>query len=150
VVFEDCFSGFSDIRYLQGRAPLACDPSDNKPVVAYSDWDNSKKARAMKWSSGTTWTDLGYPAETLPAMLNSIALDPADNKPVVAFAHSMGAKRIQVFRWLSGNDWADLRRPGTGESGHPSIAISSDRNLFIIFTDGTNGWRAHVMKKVLQ
>ncbi len=40
---------------------IAIDPSDNKPVVVFRDMAVGKP-HVKKWSSDTTWIDLGFPS----------------------------------------------------------------------------------------
>ncbi len=42
--------------------------------------------------------------------------------------------------------WENLGFASTGASGYPSIAIDSDNNPFVVFIDGDNGNKVHVMK----
>jgi hypothetical protein len=72
---------------------LAIDPSDSKPVVAFRDWAVPPPRGGIhvkKWSSGTTWTGLGWPMPGADGGC-AIAIDPSDNKPVVLFNDSTSA-----------------------------------------------------------
>ena len=129
---------------------LTIDPSDNKPVVVFVDNVNSGKAHVKKWDSGTTWTDMGFPATGncqgwwRPP---SITIDPSDNKPVVVFVDADNGRKAQVKKWSIGTTWTDLGFPSTGVASYPSIAIDpSDNKPVVAFVDVANGEKARVMK----
>jgi hypothetical protein len=66
---------------------------------------------------------------------------------MVAFIDWEHGKRVRVMKWAGGVTWTNLGMPSPGEAGHPAIVVDpSDGNPLVLFTDGTNGWRARVMK----
>ena len=116
---------------------MAIDPSDNKPVVVFVDNDNSNRAHVKKWSSGTTWTDMGF-LSTSPAMLVfAIVFDPLDNKPIAGVEeYPSDQKKLHVMKWSSGTSWIDMGYPITGWGGTFSIAIDPSDNKPVIARQG--------------
>jgi hypothetical protein len=80
--------GFPSPMRSEGPS-IVIDPTDNKPIVTIWDWQGPVEAmtypitHAKKWSSGTSWTGIGFPIEG-QGMEASITIDPSDNKPVAA------------------------------------------------------------------
>ena len=123
---------------------IVIDPSDSKPVVALSEIPNGQggpsKAHVMKWSSGTSWSDLGYPTFD-GSIMPSLAIDPSDNKPIVALWDSWSDKPgfggVHVMKWLGGTSWTGLGWPGPGPTSNgPCLAIDpSDNKPVVICCD---------------
>jgi hypothetical protein len=137
---------------------IAIDPSDNKPVVAYVDESSGGPSgvggvQVKKWSSGTSWTDLGYPSPSRSEN-PSIAIDPTDNKPIVAIRDFQGPMAnpsttfIHVKKWSDGTSWTGLGFPSEVEGVVSSITIDpSDNKPVVIYTDtGGPGERVYVAK----
>ena len=128
---------------------IALDPSDNKPVVVFRDMTDGRP-HVMKWSDGTSWTDMGF----LTSYMGdhpSLTIDPSDNKPVVVFVDNANNGRTRVMKWSSGTSWTDLGFASTGDTRgwfrQPSIALDpSDNKPVVAFADGDNSWRIHVKK----
>lgn len=140
--------------HLADHPCIVIDPSDNKPIVVFQEDTTPPTAptRVMKWSTGTTWTDLGYPSGVGAITLGStrhpaIALDPADNKPIVVFVDANNGYRPQVKKWDSGTTWTDLGFVSVGVGRYPSIAVdATDSKPVVVFVDPDNGDKAHVKK----
>ena len=128
---------------------IAIDPSGNKPVVVFRDMTDGRP-HVMKWSDGTSWTDMGF----LTSYMGdhpSLTLDPSDNKPVVVFVDNANNGRTRVMKWDSDTSWTDLGFASTGDTRgwwrQPSIVLDpSDNKPIVAFADGDNGWRIHVKK----
>jgi hypothetical protein len=104
----------------------------------------------MKWSSGTSWIDMGFLTAQWGDM-PSVVIDPSDNKPIVAFEDNVNSGRAHVKKWSSGTSWTDLGFPSTGNVKGwyrpPSIALDpSDNKPLVAFGDDDNGGKIHVMK----
>jgi hypothetical protein len=110
---------------------ITIDPSDNKPVVAFGDDANDGKVHVMKWDTGTTWTDLGFPSSGV-GYYPSIAIDPSDDKPVVAFVDVANGERSQVKKWDSGITWTNLGNPSTIATSFTVLAIDPSDNKPIV------------------
>jgi hypothetical protein len=108
------------------------DPSDNKPIVVYTEFvgGSFNYIQALKWSSGTTWTDLGYPSPG-EGMNPTLAVDPTDNKPIVAFS-TENYDHVHVLKWFSGTTWTDLGAPRPGEGGEAALVIDPTDNKPVI------------------
>jgi hypothetical protein len=138
-------SGASQDYY---RVPsIRMDPSDNKAVVVFVDASTGDKVQVKKWSSGTSWTDLGY-ASTGAGYFCSLALDPSDNKPVVAFIDMANGEKPHAKKWSAGTSWTDLGYPSIGASSAAAMAISaSDSKPVVAFIDDPTGaTKVHVTK----
>jgi hypothetical protein len=120
---------------------VAVDPSDSKPIVIFYEGSGGR-ARVMKWSGGTSWTDLGYvsPSE---AHEPRIIIDPSDNKPVVVYSEFVGGSYnfVQVLKWSDGTNWTDMGYPSPVGGLHPAIAIDlSDNKPIVAFTAGSHDY----------
>lgn len=127
----------------------AIDPSDNKPVVVFSDGENGNRAHVMKWAAGTNWTDYGFASSDTSGLYASIAVDPSDNNPVVAFIEG-GTHRARVVKRVENGSWTDLGYASPDIATHTSIVIDpSDNCPIVAFTEGQYGMdidRARVSK----
>jgi hypothetical protein len=129
------FPSTGDCRGWWRPPSITIDPSDNKPVVVFVDLDNNHVPQVKKWSSGTTWTDLGFPS-TGVGEYPSITIDPSDNKPVVVFVDNNIGGRAHVMKWSSGTSWTDLGFPSTGEATLTTITIDPlDNNPIVVFVN---------------
>ncbi len=125
---------------------MAIDPSDNKPVVVFVDNDNNNKAHVMKWSSGTTWTDMGFLSTSPAILVSAIVFDPLDNRPIAGVQE--GSAGVHVLKWSSGTSWIDMGYPFTGYGGSFSIAIDPSDNNPVICGQG-EFWDAPVFMVML-
>lgn len=116
------------------RPKIAIDPSDNKPVVVFSDENDSYKLRVKKWDSGTTWTDLGQ-ISTGVGYFPSIAIDPTDNKAVVAFIDVDSGRKARVMKWSSGTTWTDLGFISSGITAQTVMAMGTDGMPVVVFVE---------------
>lgn len=107
---------------------IAIDQSDNKPVVTTH---ATNKLRVYKWSSGTSWTDLGFPGTGMGPVV-AMAIGPGDNKPVVVFSDSDNGYNPHVMKWSSGTSWTDLGYPSTQPCDRLSIVIDPWDNKPIV------------------
>ena len=77
------------------------DPSDNMPVVVFVDDTSTSqyRVRIIKWSSGVTWTDLGYMGSGQGGS-PSLVVDPSDNRVIAVFqdADSNPANRAHILK----------------------------------------------------
>lgn len=131
----------------EGSDPcLAIDPSDGRPVVAFTAGHYDYVAVA-KWAGGTTWTDLGAP---LPGEGEnaSLAVDPLDGKPVVV-ARCSDPVCIRAWRWSAGTAWTDLGQVSTG-GDWPAVAVEpSGGGVVVVFYDEQTGGRARVVRRTV-
>ena len=146
------------------------DPSDPKPVVVFSDADSVPTGRAhvMKWDtnisgtasggSGTTMTDssaswspgewVGYGVCNTSDQ-DSWAIITSNSANQLTFSGGLSGVGANVF--LSGDSYridvyTDLGYVSTGGADNTSIAIGSDNSPVVVFSDGDNSDRAHVMR----
>jgi hypothetical protein len=125
---------------------ITLDPSDNKPVVAFSDGDNGWKIHVKKWSTDTNWTDLGF-VSSGEGYFPSITIDPTDNNPILAFVDAPDGQKARVMKW-SGSSWIDLGYPNTGTSLSTRVVIDpSDNKPIVAFVDSTAGGEIVYVKK---
>ncbi len=121
-------------------AGFALDPSDNKPVVVFIDMSNigAHRPHVMKWSSGTTWTNLGF-LTVIVGDHPSLTIDPSDNKPIVAFVDNANNAKTHVMKWSSGTTWTNLGFLGTGFTDGPVVAIDpSDNKPIVAYVTDSN------------
>ena len=113
----------------------------------------------MKWSSGTSWIDLGFPNQ-YGVKETAIVIDPSDNKPIVAFQEAWEDFFAQVSKWHGETIWMNLGYPSIGTLDNQdmnalpgryiSITIDpSDNRPIIILQDGGVGEKANVFKFTL-
>ncbi len=129
---------------------LALDPSDNKPVVAHRELNPPYAIHVKKWSTGTTWTDLG-PSPPIYGESEAIAVDPSDSNPVLSFVDYDNGWNVHVLKWSSNTTWTDLGFPSTagagGWNGIPSVIIDTvDNRPLVAFCDDSNDGRIRVKK----
>ena len=142
------YASTGDSRDWFRQPSITIDPSDNKPIVAFADGVNGWRIHVKKWSSGTTWTDMGFVGPGV-GYFPSIAIDPSDNKPVVAFVDVAKNERAQVMKWSSGTTWTNLGYPNTGVTASTKIVIDpSDNKPIVAFVDApsTSNSSVQVMK----
>ena len=109
---------------------VTVDPSDNKPLVVFATGSSGVdlgEAQVTKWSSGTTWVDLGYVNTTVTHYV-SIAIDPTGSRKGEGAidersVHRLDAKGLALplrmrARWIP-------RRPTMTSSLAPSSSTSS-------------------------
>ena len=131
-----------------GEGPvLAIDPSDDMPLVI----SGNGVYNLYKWSGESSWTNMGTPVPSTGRGCNlSLVLQPGDLSPVVSFVDRIHGNRACVSKWSGGLDWTDMGHPGAGEVCQLSLAIDPTGRPIVIFGDGSDGWRAHVMRGQLE
>jgi hypothetical protein len=111
---------------------MTIDPSDNKPIVVFIDVDNNQKAHVKKWSSGTTWTDMGFLSDSTALATKSIVIDPSDNKPIAGVVEGPSGpnENLHILKWSSGTSWIDMGYPVycIESAGGFSLAIDPSDN----------------------
>ncbi len=131
------FPSTGDTRGWTRPPSITIDPSDNKPVVAFGDDDNSGRIHVTKWSSGTSWTDLGL-VSAGSGYSPSIAIDPSDDKPIVAFVDNVIDGRAHVKKWDTVTSWTDLGLISAGLTLGTVVAIDpSDNKPIVAFVEYT-------------
>ena len=108
---------------------------DDRPVVAYTDWNNSFKVTAMRYtgSDWQTWGNAGFSDGSVMALtlkINSAGV------PYVAYRDLSNSLRITVMR-LNGDTWQRVGSSGPStDAGHfPSLAFDAADVPYIAFRD---------------
>ena len=137
---------------MSGPMAITIDPSDNNPIVAVEEnpYGEFHQVRVMKWSSGTSWTDLGYPSDRT-SEYPVIIVDPTDGRPIVAFRDwekpiDAGGTWIHVRKWTGGTSWVDRGYPRFADAHTCSIAIDPSDNKPIVIQDCWEDGRVYVSK----
>lgn len=124
---------------------LAVDPSDQKPIVVYSENAAPYAARVKKWVNAATWTDLGAISSGATYDAN-ILIDASDNKPIVTFSDLDNNYRTRAKKWVSGTSWTDLGMVSSGITSYLSSAIGPDNKPVVMFRDNADGMKQKIYK----
>lgn len=119
---------------------IKIDPTDGKPIVAYTDTPNGNIIRVKKWDTGTTWTDLGD-VSTSSGLNFSMILDPSDNKPIIVYEDKDNGDRAAAAKWSTGTTWESWGYITQGSTEFPSLAVDPRDNsyLVILYDKGDTG-----------
>lgn len=92
--------------------------------------------QVLKWNSGTGWSDLGNPTVD-QAWDFDLQLTTTSQQPVIAYFHATNwiDKSIRVARWDGTSQWIDLGVVSSKYSGKLSLAINSNDEPIVAFSD---------------
>ena len=114
--------------------------SSNTPILLYRDYayPGTTQARPVvkKWSSGTTWTDMGVAFLGVPEYLQ-LALR-TDGSPVVA-GRNTNVNYPVCYRWTGGTSWTydGLPMGNSADAHYLALAVGSDNKPILALTESS-------------
>jgi hypothetical protein len=131
---------------------IAIDSQDNIYVVWEEDTSETEVYEIFLKKStdgGTTWTKKQLTWNSVDSWNPKIAIDSQDNIYVVWYGETPGDREIFLKKSMNGgSSWTQKRLTwNSGDSMNPSIAIDSQDNIYVVWTDATPGNREIFLKK---
>ncbi len=114
--------------------------SSNTPILLYKDYayPGTSQARPVvkKWSSGTTWTDMGVAFLGVPEYLQ-LALR-TDGRPVVA-GRNANVNYPVCYRWTGGTSWTSDGLPmgNSADAYYLALAVLSNNRPVLALTEAS-------------
>ena len=129
---------------------LAVSPITNRPVVAFTDWNSSKKATVMAWDGSTTWTLVGSAGFTAGEARGQmcLAISPISGQPYISFvdiAASNGHYQSTVMTYDGGSSsWVTVGNAGQFDGATALVLHPTTGVPYVAASDFSNGNEAQV------
>jgi photosystem II stability/assembly factor-like uncharacterized protein len=133
-----------------GGPSIAMDSSDNVYVVWMDETPGNWEIYLMKSTDGgSTWTQQRLTQTSGDSLVPKVAMDSSDNIYVVWIDETRGNWEIYLKKSTDGGStWTQQRLTrNSGYSYHPSIAIDSSDNIYVVWDDDTPGNYEIYLKK---